>query len=139
MSGQTPHTTNGAPAVDMPALLGRCLGNFKMAERVVSMFRAEGPADLAALSDAIETADFDAAVQAAHRLHGAAANVSAAGLRDVLKTAERLAREKNRNELLMILGRLHAEWDEFERFAQSLVSGPIAQNSREACHAGAGR
>ncbi len=139
MSAQTANTTTGAPAVDLMALLGRCLGNFKMVERVLSTFRVTGQADLETLSHAIESADFDAAVHAAHRLHGSAGNVSATGLKEVLKTAERLAREQNRDELLMILGRLQAEWEEFERFAQSLASGPKLQNTLEACHAGASR
>jgi HPt (histidine-containing phosphotransfer) domain-containing protein len=135
----------GAPAVDMMGLLSRCLGNFKMVERVLSTFRTTGCSDIEQLSSAIECADFAAATDIAHRLRGAAGNVSATRLRDLLKDAERLAGEQNRDELLMMLGRLHAEWEEFERLSETLIPASRApssgsnrklQSPLETCHAG---
>jgi HPt (histidine-containing phosphotransfer) domain-containing protein len=116
------NNTSGAQVVDLMALLGRCLGNFKMVERVLSTFRVTGKSDLEQLERAIESADLRAAAEISHRFHGAAGNVSAIGLRALLHNAERLAREERRDELLMLLGQLHSEWEEFERYSQSFAS-----------------
>ncbi len=40
------NSADGAPAVDFMALLGRCLGNFRIVERAVATFRDAGRSDL---------------------------------------------------------------------------------------------
>lgn len=139
------HNVSNEPAVDMMGLLGRCLGNFKMVERVLSTFRATGRSDLEQLERAIKAADFQATTDVSHRFQGAASNVSATRLRELLKRSERLAKEQNHTELLMLLGALQLEWDEFERQSQTLAptsgngsAGPVRkmQSSLETAHAG---
>ena len=72
--------TAKAPAVDFMSLLGRCLGNFKMVERVLTAFRESGLADLNQLHNAIEAADLKSAAEISHRFKGSAGNVSAVEL-----------------------------------------------------------
>ena len=136
----------GAQVVDLMSLLGRCLGNFKMVERVISTFRVTGQSDLEQLQQAIEATDYQAVSDISHRFRGAASNVSAGGLRDLLAQAERLGHERNHDELLMILGRLQPEWEEFERYSQAFAPatgqstrepGRHAPASLETSHAGA--
>lgn len=116
--------TGGGQAVDLMALLGRCLGNFQIVERALSTFRATGKSDLDQLQSAIESADFQAVAQISHRFRGAAGNVSATGLHELLTHAERLAQEHCHTELLMLLGRLQPEWEEFERCSQIYAPAP---------------
>ena len=71
------NSADGAQAVDFMALLGRCLGNFKIVERVIETFRDTGMSDLDQLRTAAEVGDFASIVEISHRLKGAASNVSA--------------------------------------------------------------
>lgn len=133
-------------AIDVMSLLGRCLGNFQMVERVLTTFRTTGAADLTKLQDAIERADFPAIADIAHRFQGASSNVSALRLRELLQRAERLAGERDLTELLMIMSQLPQEWNAFERQCDTIApasgssaGGPARQTHRplETCHAGA--
>jgi len=137
--------SNGQP-LDLGALLGRCMGNFKMVERILTIFRDTGKSDLDQLQHAIESADFPAVAEVAHRFLGAASNVSATGLQAILKDAEQVAHDQNLPELLMILGRLNPEWERFERHSQtyaplintkSRVAVNPSQVSLESSHASA--
>lgn len=148
-SSEVAVNSSSTQAVDTMALLGRCLGNFKMVERVLTTFRTTGATYLDELHQAIETADFPATADISHKFHGAATNVSATGLQEILKNAERLAREQCDAELRTILNRLHPAWEEFERYSQALApaSGNTSPggtrrpspNLLETCHAGASR
>jgi HPt (histidine-containing phosphotransfer) domain-containing protein len=144
---QSEHTNEigGEQPIELMGLLGRCLGNYKMVERVLATFRSTGRSDLERLERAINAEDFQTAADISHRFRGAASNVSATRLREVLKRSEQLSKEENRDELLMILGTLQLEWDEFERQSQSLApltgkgyAGQVreSQSFRETTHAG---
>ncbi|MSR59787.1 MAG: hypothetical protein EXS05_19470, partial [Planctomycetaceae bacterium] len=61
LSSEITNTTSGRQVVDMTALLGRCLGNFKMVERVLATLRGSGKSDLDQLQSAIESRDYQAA------------------------------------------------------------------------------
>ena len=110
-----------APAVDFMALLGRCLGNFKMLERVLKAFGESGLADLKQLQDAIETSDLKTAAEISHRFKGSAGNVSATELHKLAMQSEEFAREGNQGELRRAYEQLRIEWADFERFAQVFV------------------
>jgi len=112
------NSTESAPAIDFMALLGRCLGNFKIVERVIATFRDTGRSDLNQLQTAIETGDLSVVVEISHRLKGAASNVSATGLTKLLIRAELSGREKDHPELSRILADLKSEWQAFMSFAQ---------------------
>lgn len=147
-SSEVTKSSSGAPAVDTMALLGRCLGNFKMVERVLATFRTTGATYLDELQRAIEATNFPAAADISHKFYGAAGNVSATGLQEILKHAERLAREHCDAELQTILNRLRPAWEQFERYSQAFApasgatsSGSVrpSPNLLDTCHAGARR
>lgn len=118
------NSTNEVPAVDFMALLGRCMGNFKMVERVIATFRDTGMTYLDQLQMAIEEGDFSAVEEISHRFKGAASNVSATGLTKLLFQAEQAGQKQNQAELLLILADLQLDWDEFLKFAQAFAPAP---------------
>jgi len=133
--------------VDFMALLGRCLGNFQIVERVITTFRDTGRSDLNQLQLAMERGDFAAVVEVSHRFKGAASNVSAVGLAKLLIRAELSGREQDHVELKRILADLQPEWEAFMNFAQTFAPakttikhGPVVQtqDTSETRHACAG-
>jgi HPt (histidine-containing phosphotransfer) domain-containing protein len=115
-------------AVDIMALLGRCLGNFELIVRVLARFRKTGGTDLDQLGHAIDRSDFAAVVAISHRFKGAAGNISAAGLQKIAAKMEQLARDTNAAELPQLLSQLRIEWDEFLRFADAFAPpGGVSQ------------
>jgi HPt (histidine-containing phosphotransfer) domain-containing protein len=121
--GDRTETASGAPdaAVDIMALLGRCLGNFELIMRVLARFRKTGGTDLDQLGRVIDQSDFAAVVAIAHRFKGAAGNISAAGLHKIAAGLEQLGRDQNSAELPGQLAQLRAEWEEFLRFADAFA------------------
>lgn len=108
-----------APAIDLMALLGRCLGNMKMVERVLTAFRETGSADLEQLLAAFEAMNFSAMAEIAHRFKGSSSNVSAITLNELSKRVESLAKEQNSLELPDALHQLRSAWTEFERVSRA--------------------
>jgi HPt (histidine-containing phosphotransfer) domain-containing protein len=108
-------------AVDVMALLGRCLGNFELIVRVLARFRKTGTADLEHLACAIDRSDFAAVIEIAHRFKGAAGNTSAAGLQTIAAGLEQLGREQNAAALADLLAQLQAEWEKFLKFADAFA------------------
>lgn len=118
---QTSNAGEQGSAVDFMALLGRCLGNFKIVERVITTFRETGESDLHELEMAIEEEDYSLVMEISHRLKGASSNVSATGLAKLLLRAEVSGRERNRGELMQVLADLKSEWELFMTFARAFV------------------
>ena len=145
-----PEPSNSAaepPAVDFMALLGRCLGNFKIVERVIATFAETGRSDFDHLQIAVEGGDYSAVVEISHRFKGAASNVSATGLTKLLIRAELAGREQDQRKLMQTLAELQSEWDVFMRFAKAFAPSlstehdPVVQmqDITETRHACAGR
>lgn len=110
-----------APAVDLMALLARCLGNIDLIVRVLTRFKNTGSADIDHLGQAIENSDLDSVVDISHRLKGAASNVSAAGLQRIATEMEQLARSRKHKELPEAMTQLRREWNDFERYAEAFA------------------
>jgi HPt (histidine-containing phosphotransfer) domain-containing protein len=108
-------------AVDVMALLGRCLGNFELIVRVLARFRKTGDTDIEQLGSAIDRSDFVAVVEIAHRFKGAAGNISATGLHRIAAMLEQLGREQNAVELPGLLAQLKVEWEKFLTFADAFA------------------
>ena len=119
----------GAPAVDVMALLGRCLGNIELVVRVLDRFRKTGCTDLEQLEQAVERSDYDAVVQIAHRFKGAAGNTSAPALHKIAAALEQRGRERNGAELCDALAQLRSEWEDFIRFAEAFAPAAGATSS----------
>lgn len=92
-----PGPSAGEPVgcVDLPSLLHRCLGKRELAERLIQKLAQQADQDLANLEEALRLGNAAEARAVAHRLKGAAANVSALKLRDIASALETLGREGN--------------------------------------------
>ena len=140
---ESANLAGSVPAIDLMSLLGRCLGNFKMVERVLAAFRDTGLSDLNQLQEALEDSNFQEVTEISHRFKGSAGNVSAKGLHELLTKAEQLGREQNSIELTKVLEQLQSEWMAFERYAQvfaprATLRSHVPQHSLETLHASAG-
>lgn len=122
-----------SPVIDFIGLLGRCLGNLKIVERVLATFLETGSSDLQQLQNSADKADYTAIVEIAHRFKGSASNVSAKGLTELLIDAERYGHDQDDAELSRTLQSLWSEWDAVRCFAQAFV--PSANESLKHPHA----
>lgn len=91
------------------ALVDRCIGNVPLAQRLVAKFRTQVVTDLNALRDAIASGDKDMTVFHAHRIKGAAANLSAEGVRSAAEEVESLARSGDVSGMAKIFDSLESE------------------------------
>ncbi len=82
-----------SPTFDREEFLDRVMGNEDIAQRVADRFLTDMPAQLAALSCAMEGADAHSAHAIAHSIKGAAANVSAISLSRITAALETAARD----------------------------------------------
>jgi HPt (histidine-containing phosphotransfer) domain-containing protein len=95
-----------AGCIDFNALVARCLGNTQLVDRVIGKFNVQVDADLAALEQAIDGGDCDAAMQVAHRLKGIAGSVGGKRLFQNASEAEQLALENQLDKLPEYLERM---------------------------------
>jgi len=115
----------GEPANELPidfdALLRRCLGNQTLAESLLQKFQIRVESDFEQLELGIATGDADAVRKLAHGLKGAAANLSAEGVRRAAARLELLADENDLGEAIVCLEVLKLEWDRCQIFMPTLV------------------
>jgi signal transduction histidine kinase/DNA-binding response OmpR family regulator/HPt (histidine-containing phosphotransfer) domain-containing protein len=78
--------------VDFQSLLKRCLGNRDLPKKLLAKFHARLPEELNQISAAVAAGDSDLVASLAHRLKGAAANLSAEPLREIAGELETLGR-----------------------------------------------
>jgi HPt (histidine-containing phosphotransfer) domain-containing protein len=84
--------TTGCSEFDPGDLLERVSGNERLARRVTGRFLSDMPLQLAALSQAILSADMKAVTLAAHSIKGAAANVGAPAVTEAARRIEQQAK-----------------------------------------------
>ncbi len=114
--------TQRPPVFDRAGLLGRLMGDEKLADTVVQGFLEDAPRLLAALRLCVEAGDVPGAERQAHTIKGASATVGAEALREAAFGAERAA---GRGELDAV-GRLLPEMErqfEFLRLEAAKSSG----------------
>ncbi len=109
----TTAATSGSHEVfDRVGLLKRLAGNHALAERLMAEFLADTPSQLRLLKSLLEEGDAESARRQAHKLKGAAANLSAGALRDAASHAEQAAMAGQLNQ---VAGLLLTMEQEFER------------------------
>ena len=77
---------------DEPSLRARCMGRDSLVQRLLAQFARQGKQDMDSLLAAAQAGDPAAVQSMAHRLKGAAANVSALEVRTVAAELETLAK-----------------------------------------------
>jgi HPt (histidine-containing phosphotransfer) domain-containing protein len=78
--------------LDIPELLSRCLGKRELAHRVLGRFQRQLTEDVTRLHHAVAHGEAHVVAKIAHRIKGAAANVSAHELHERASTLEEAAR-----------------------------------------------
>jgi len=110
-----------APPLDTEELLGRCLGKSELVQRVLGRFQRQLTEDLTRIAAAVAAADAAAVAKFAHRIKGAAANVSAHAVRQQAAVLEAAARAEAWDQIRAELDALTLERDEFDSAWQQLA------------------
>jgi PAS domain S-box-containing protein len=111
----------GDNVFDRTGLLKRLAGNRGLADRLVQEFLADTPSQLCILRRHLEESDAPSARRQAHKLKGAAANLSADTLRAVAFQAEQAAMAGQLNQLRELLPAMEGE---FERAKAAMKTVP---------------
>jgi HPt (histidine-containing phosphotransfer) domain-containing protein len=110
----------GVEVFDRAGLMKRLAGNQGLAGRLVKEFLADTPSQLRILRKLLEDGDGESARRQAHKLKGAAANLSAGALREAAFHAEQAAMAGQLNKLAELLVTMDSE---FERVKAVLQPG----------------
>ena len=102
---------DGNQVFDGAGLLKRLAGNRGLAERLVKEFLADTPSQLRTLRELLEKGDTESARRQAHKLKGAAANLSAGALREAASHAEQAAMAGQLNKLTDLLAAMEGEFE----------------------------
>jgi HPt (histidine-containing phosphotransfer) domain-containing protein len=116
-------TELASSALDTEELLARCLGKWELAQRVLTRFRNQLLNDLTVLQQAVTAGDAVVIAKVAHRIKGAAANVSARDLRQRAAELEDVARASEWEQIPEGVQMLEAERVDFEVACQQLSGG----------------
>jgi two-component system, sensor histidine kinase and response regulator len=112
-----PHEPAAAPApappVDYDALLQRCMGDREFADRILAKFQDRVGTDLDQLEQDLTAGDTEQVVRLAHRLKGAAANLSARALQEVASRLEALGRQGDRAGARVCMAEIRSEGRRF--------------------------
>jgi signal transduction histidine kinase/CheY-like chemotaxis protein/HPt (histidine-containing phosphotransfer) domain-containing protein len=114
---------SASPPLNLESLEKRCLGNRKIAARALSKFDSVVTQDITALVGAIGARDSIAVAASAHKIKGAAANVSAEDLSRIAAELETLARADQLDQTQKCVDRLQAEMNRVREFLTSALPG----------------
>jgi HPt (histidine-containing phosphotransfer) domain-containing protein len=118
---QASKTTPDAQEADLPfdlaSLEDRCSGNRELMERLVMRFAEQAGKMVEELQESVAAHDADALARVAHKLKGAAGNLSADAIQDAASRLEQLGREEAVREAADSMSQLR---DEVERCIASV-------------------
>jgi two-component system sensor histidine kinase/response regulator len=103
---------------DEAGLKKRLAGNRRLAERLVKEFLADTPSQLRMLRKLLEDGDAESARRQAHKLKGAAANLSAGALREAAFQAEQAAIAGQLNKVADLLSTMEGEFERVKSVLQ---------------------
>jgi HPt (histidine-containing phosphotransfer) domain-containing protein len=95
------------------ALLARCMGQVKLAQRVVDTFVKQLNEDIPQLVADIRDGRLEEASRLAHRIKGASANVAAEALRADAESLEQLLRDGRQDDARGSLANLETDWQHY--------------------------
>ncbi len=113
-------TETSCEPIDYPGLLRRCFGKEYLASRLVHKLLEQAGEDVKMMAAAVRQNDADGLAAAAHRLKGAAANVSAEGLRQPAAELETLARSGTIASANTLVDRLQQELARLKTAAEKM-------------------
>ncbi len=120
------------PPLHVESFLERCLGDAEFCQRILQQFAERSPAQRGAIDQALAASDATALASAAHALKGAAANLSATGLREAASRLERLARDNQHDQFRNAVERVS---EEFDRLLAGIpeITGKLFQDAPTLC------
>jgi two-component system, sensor histidine kinase and response regulator len=114
---QSPPTSEQLkPPIDLPALQKRCMGNRKLAAKLLNTFESCAEGDIAALRANISSGDARATAATAHKIKGAAANISAERVRSIIAELEKLAKADALAQTRQFVEQLDNEMDRLREY-----------------------
>jgi signal transduction histidine kinase/CheY-like chemotaxis protein/HPt (histidine-containing phosphotransfer) domain-containing protein len=131
----TPAPDAKAP-VDLETLSKRCMGNRKLAAKALNKFESSIGADVAVIVERFRAGDAKAVAASAHKIKGAAANVSAEDVRRIAAELELLAAGDDLSQSQKCLDDLDRELERFRDYlstamtdlgVQPEVSSPVSR------------
>jgi HPt (histidine-containing phosphotransfer) domain-containing protein len=121
------HESDGPSAVvDFESLLKRCLNNKELPKKLLTKFHARLPEELRQINEAVAARDSAQISAMAHRLKGAAANLSAEPMREAAAEPEAIGRDGDLTDAEMWLARLNTEGTRFLRDVLQLAADRTA-------------
>jgi signal transduction histidine kinase/DNA-binding response OmpR family regulator/HPt (histidine-containing phosphotransfer) domain-containing protein len=112
--------------VDFESLLKRCLGNKELPKKLLTKFHARLPEELRQINAAVAARDSAQISALAHRLKGAAANLSAEPMREAAGELEAIGRSGDLTDAETWLARLNTEGTRFLRDVLQLAADKTA-------------
>jgi signal transduction histidine kinase/CheY-like chemotaxis protein/HPt (histidine-containing phosphotransfer) domain-containing protein len=113
----------GPVPIDVDTLQKRCMGNRKLAAKALSKFETLVGVDLAAIQESIRGGNAKSLAASAHKIKGAAGNVSAEDVRRIAADLEQLGKTDHLESAQESLDKLQGE---VERFRQYLATALAA-------------
>jgi signal transduction histidine kinase/DNA-binding response OmpR family regulator len=123
---------SSATIIDRPSLLKRCLGKQELADKLLTKLHTRLGTDLNEIKAAVDVGDAEHLARSAHRLKGAAANLSAEALRAVAGDLEALGRSGDIAAARDVLARLKYEGRRFLQETLPLVTAGAPSNGASA-------
>jgi HPt (histidine-containing phosphotransfer) domain-containing protein len=109
--------------LDLEQLKRRCMGRIELVERLLMSFEDRFPVELAQIEESLGASDVSRFVRLAHQLKGAAANISAPGLRVTLEQLEDTGRAGQMDEVGPCLANVRSEWSRFQSYLAASHTG----------------
>jgi Amt family ammonium transporter len=128
-------SSRAALPVDLESLQKRCMGSRRIAAKALSKFDTTVSHDLQVLFEGAEKGDAKAVAASAHKIKGAAANISADAVRHVAGELERLAAADELAQSQEFIERLRDETNRFREYlatALTELAGPSESASPKA-------
>jgi HPt (histidine-containing phosphotransfer) domain-containing protein len=108
--------------IDVESLTRRCVNNRKLAAKALRMFDAGIDRDLALLAKGVTEADAQAVAASAHKIKGAAANISAESVRQMAAQLEKMGREDALHHSQLTLDQLKYEVDALRQYLGTAIA-----------------
>src|SRR6056297_509750 len=102
------------PIFDRAQLLDRLLGDETLAATIIDLFLEDMPRQISALTNGLKAGDTAAVAQLAHKIRGAAANLTAIYLQQTATAMEAAAHAEDHNQLQILLAELSAHFSTFK-------------------------
>ncbi len=111
---ETPRAATDVPTgtpLDLDEALKRCMGNAQLLQQLLNKFAERSIQDIEQLIQHVHDGDAEGTVQSAHKIKGAAANLSLRSLQDLAATLEAMGREGDLQHAAPFAQQLRLELD----------------------------